>query len=135
MPGLWICLIILHLRQAFEDALSSKCARVLNMAWLYMQGLQERNPKLLAYIDFIYFTTMLILQLNQSNLLFTPLYDHKLQFISQNSCAGLTFWYSCRAGGLQLYYCFLVNIAKFLRTFILKNIYERLLLYFQSKSY
>ena len=40
------------------------------------------NPKLLTYIDFIYFTTMQILQLNQSNLLLKPLYVHKLQFIS-----------------------------------------------------
>ena len=41
MPGLWIRLIILHIRQAFEDALGSKCARVLNMPWLYMQGLHR----------------------------------------------------------------------------------------------
>ena len=40
------------------------------------------SPKLLVYIDFIYFTTMQILQLNQSNLLLTPFYVHKIQFIS-----------------------------------------------------
>ena len=39
MPGLWICLIILHVRQAFEDASGSKYARILNMAHLYMQEL------------------------------------------------------------------------------------------------
>ena len=41
-----------------------------------------RNPKLFAYIDFICFTTMEMLQLNQSNLLLTPFYVHKTQFIS-----------------------------------------------------
>ena len=40
------------------------------------------SPKLLVYIDFIYFTTMQILQLNKSNLLLTPFYVHKIQFIS-----------------------------------------------------
>ena len=39
MLGLWICLIILLVRQAFEDALGSKYPSVLNMALLYMQGL------------------------------------------------------------------------------------------------
>ena len=34
MPGLWICLIITHVRYAFEDASGSKCVRVLNMARL-----------------------------------------------------------------------------------------------------
>ena len=29
MPGLWLCLIILHVGQAFEDTLGSKCARAL----------------------------------------------------------------------------------------------------------
>ena len=33
------CLIILHVQQDFEDALGSKCGKVLNMAPLYMQGL------------------------------------------------------------------------------------------------
>ena len=55
----------------------------------------------------------------------------------ENTWAGVTFSYSCRAGGLQLYYntrrfqhkYFLVNIVKFLRTPILKNICEELLLY------
>ena len=28
----------LHVLQTFEDASGSKCAKVLNMAWLYMQG-------------------------------------------------------------------------------------------------
>ena len=41
MPGLWICLIILNVRQAFEDALSSEYARVRNIARLYMQGLHR----------------------------------------------------------------------------------------------
>ena len=41
MPGLWICMIIWHGWQAFEDALGSKSARVLNMARLYMQGLRK----------------------------------------------------------------------------------------------
>ena len=31
--------IILYVRQTFEDALVSKYATVMNMAWLYMQGL------------------------------------------------------------------------------------------------
>ena len=43
-----------------------------------------KNPKLLAYIDFIYTTTMQLCQLNQSNLLLTFLYVHKLKFISHN---------------------------------------------------
>ena len=30
------CLIILQVQQAFEDASGSKCARVLNVARLYM---------------------------------------------------------------------------------------------------
>ena len=34
------------------------------------------------YIEFIYFTTMQKLQLNQSNLLLPPFYVHKIQFIS-----------------------------------------------------
>ena len=41
MPGLWICLVTLHIRQAFEDASGSTCVRVLNMARLYMQGLHR----------------------------------------------------------------------------------------------
>ena len=36
---IWIYLIILHNRQAFKDVMRSKYARVLNMSWLYMQGL------------------------------------------------------------------------------------------------
>ena len=50
--------------------------------WTSFSFLAPTNPKLLAYIDFIYFATMYILQLNQSNLLFTPFYVHKIQFIS-----------------------------------------------------
>ena len=38
---LWICQIILHVQQAFEDTLGSKCARAQNIAWLYMQGLHR----------------------------------------------------------------------------------------------
>ena len=34
MPKLWICMIILHVLQAFEDALGSKQAMFLNMARL-----------------------------------------------------------------------------------------------------
>ena len=45
-----------------------------------------RKPKLLIYIDVVYSATMWISQLNQSNLLFTPLHVHKLQFISSNLC-------------------------------------------------
>ena len=41
MLWLWICLIILHVQQAFEDTLGSKCARVQNIAQLYMQGLHR----------------------------------------------------------------------------------------------
>ena len=38
----WPCqMIILHVRQAFEDACGSKKARVLNMARLCMQGLRR----------------------------------------------------------------------------------------------
>ena len=37
----WLCLIILHVPQAFEDYTGSKCARVLNMARFYMQGLHR----------------------------------------------------------------------------------------------
>ena len=36
MSGLQICLVILHVRQAFEDASGSKCVWVLNMTRLYM---------------------------------------------------------------------------------------------------
>ena len=39
MLGLWICLIILHVREDFEDASGSKWAAVLNMGRLFMQGL------------------------------------------------------------------------------------------------
>ena len=42
MPDQLTCL------QAFEDALCSKCARVLNMAWLYSQGL-DRVPNMSKY--------------------------------------------------------------------------------------
>ena len=41
MPRFCICLIILRVRQAFEDVWGSKCTRVLNMARLYMQGLHR----------------------------------------------------------------------------------------------
>ena len=41
ISGLWICLVILHVWQAFKDTLCYKCARVLNIAQLYMQGLQR----------------------------------------------------------------------------------------------
>ena len=42
MPEPWISLIIFYVRQAFEDALRSKYAWVLNMArLLYMQGLNR----------------------------------------------------------------------------------------------
>ena len=41
MSGLWIFLIILHVWQAFEEASDSKCARVLNMEWLCIQGLHK----------------------------------------------------------------------------------------------
>ena len=41
MSGLSICLVILHVWQAFEDASESKCVRVLNMAQFYMQGLNR----------------------------------------------------------------------------------------------
>ena len=41
MPGLWICLVILHVWQAFEDATGSKYGRVLTMAQLYKQGLHR----------------------------------------------------------------------------------------------
>ena len=34
-------MIILHVQQAFEDASCSKNARVLNMVWLYIQGLRR----------------------------------------------------------------------------------------------
>ena len=41
MPWLWICMIILHVQQDFEDDSGSKYARILNMAELYMQGLRR----------------------------------------------------------------------------------------------
>ena len=41
MSRLWIRLIILHIRQAFEDASCCKYARVLNMTRLYIQGLHK----------------------------------------------------------------------------------------------
>ena len=44
------------------------------------------TPKLLAYIDFIYSTTMQLCELYQSNLLLTSLYVHKLKFISHKLC-------------------------------------------------
>ena len=40
-PALWVCLVILHVWQAFEDALGSECVRSLNMTRLYMQGLHR----------------------------------------------------------------------------------------------
>ena len=53
-----------------------------------------------------------------------------LQYSRENTCVGVS-------EGLQLYLkktlqheCFPVNIAKFLRTAIFENIFERLLLYF-----
>ena len=55
-------------------------AQICNDIILLYQFLKE--PQTITHIDFIYFTTMQILQLNQSNLLLTPLYAHKLQFIS-----------------------------------------------------
>ena len=48
VPGLWIYLIILNVRQAFEDVLGSKCVRILNMARFYMQGLC-RVPNISEY--------------------------------------------------------------------------------------
>ena len=59
--------------------------------WTSFSFLAPTNPKLLAYIDFIYFATMYILQLNQSNLLFTPFYVHKIQFISNKLRLPLTW--------------------------------------------
>ena len=41
MPGLSICLITLHVWQAFENASGSKCARVLNMPQLHVQELHR----------------------------------------------------------------------------------------------
>ena len=41
-------MIILHVRQTFEDASGSKKARVLNMAQLYMQMLR-RVPNISEY--------------------------------------------------------------------------------------
>ena len=41
MSGLWICLIILHVSQAFEDAQGLKYVRFFNMALLYMQALHK----------------------------------------------------------------------------------------------
>ena len=38
---LWICLVILNVQQALEDAFVSKCIRVLNMAQFYIQGLRR----------------------------------------------------------------------------------------------
>ena len=39
MLGLWICLIILYVWQAFEVALDSKCTSALSIACFYMQTL------------------------------------------------------------------------------------------------
>ena len=41
MLELWICLIILHVWQTYEDVSGSKCVRVLNIAKLYMQRLHR----------------------------------------------------------------------------------------------
>ena len=41
-------MVILHVRLAFEDASGSTCARVLNMARVYMQGLR-RVPNMSGY--------------------------------------------------------------------------------------
>ena len=54
---------------------TSESARLTLFSW--------RNPKLLVYIDFFRFTTMYVLLLNQSKFLVTPLYVHKIQFISK----------------------------------------------------
>ena len=43
-----MCIIILYIRHAFEDASGSKYARVLNMARFYMQGLHRVLNKLMA---------------------------------------------------------------------------------------
>ena len=45
MPVLQICLIILHIREAFEDALGCKYTRGLSMARMYMQG-SRRVPNM-----------------------------------------------------------------------------------------
>ena len=41
LPGLWICLITLHVRQAFEDGSGSKMCQSSDMAWLYVQRLRR----------------------------------------------------------------------------------------------
>ena len=43
MSGLWICLVILHVQQAFEDASGSKYTRILNKARLYKQEFRILN--------------------------------------------------------------------------------------------
>ena len=54
----------------------------------------------------------------------------------ENICVGVSFYQSCRPEGLQFYIkrlqhrCFPVNIAKLLRTPILKKIFEKLILQF-----
>ena len=48
LPGLCICLIILHAGQAFEETLGSKLARVLNMARLYKGYTQLRTCLIMA---------------------------------------------------------------------------------------
>ena len=48
MSRLWICVIILHVWQVFEDVPGSKCAKVVNMARMYMQGL-HRFPNISEY--------------------------------------------------------------------------------------
>ena len=45
MPGLSICLAILHAWQAFEDTSGYKYARVLNMAQLFVYASVRRNSE------------------------------------------------------------------------------------------
>ena len=73
-----ILLVILILQ---EVKLYSKYIQYL-FNYVYYYSYSYRKPELLPYSDLIYSTTMQICQLNQSNLLLTPFYVHKVQFIS-----------------------------------------------------
>ena len=64
-----------------EVKLYSKCIQYL-FNYVFYYSYSQMKLKLIPYIDLIYSTTMQICKLNQSHLLVTPFYVHRVQFIS-----------------------------------------------------
>ena len=92
MPELWICLIILHFRQAFEFASGSKYARVLNIARMYIQGLQRvlDMSEYDSYASIISEYASICLNVHQYawtwlNIVACPWISWKLQWLYQSS--------------------------------------------------